>query len=307
MAYIYQLGIVPFYSKTLVYGTVLKGSHDPADNPHGTVANFFAVIGSYFQKPYANRKVLVKTSEKTYEITTDEKGGFHCLLDTLITEPVSFSNNDGSDIPVPQEYPVLFNHENPKISVISDVDDTILVSYTRNIYKRVKTMLFRSPRRRKSISFTLRILREVAQREGRVYYVSKSEGNLFIMISSFFMNHEVPNGALFLTPYLRYSQLLNPNKGKFYKEQRISEIIENSPGQHFVLMGDDTQQDIMVYEKISRKFPEQVLKIYIRKTLRELSPSKSEELEKLDASPVPVHYFSDTDDPEDEIKVLDNI
>ena len=109
-----------------------------------------------------------------------------------------------------------------------------------------------------------------------------------------------------LTPYLRINQLINPKKGRYYKERKISSIMDNSPGKKFILMGDDTQQDIAVYSKIAELYPENIFKIYIRKTRKNLLEKKKKQLNKLMSTTVPVLYFSDTSNVIKEIELIEN-
>ena len=105
----------------------------------------------------------------------------------------------------------------------------------------MSTLLFVSPNKRKPINFTKEILNKIDTKKGRVFYVSKSEGNLFVMLTKFIINNNLPAGHLTLTPYIRFNQLLRPKKGKDFKEQMIRLIMDNSPEKKFILMSDDTQ------------------------------------------------------------------
>ena len=82
--------------------------------------------------------------------------------------------------------------------------------------------------------------------------------------------------------------------------------MDNSPDKKFILMGDDTQQDIVVYSKIAELYPDKVFKIYIRKTRKNLLEKKKEQLNKLLSTTVPVLYFTDTSDVRKEIEIIEN-
>jgi phosphatidate phosphatase APP1 len=49
------------------------------------------------------------------------------------------------------------------------------------------------------------------------------------------------------------------------KFMRIVRIIEAYPSQKFVLLGDDSQQDPIIYKSITEHFPEKILAVYLRK------------------------------------------
>ncbi len=306
MAYIWQISIVRFSDLSIVSGVILDGKSN--DLHTQSAKNYRIVLGSYFKKPFANKKIKVAIGSKIFNTTTDDHGGF--MVETgqdLTAEIKVFVNGKSEPLKTTQNYPVVFKNSDQPICVISDVDDTILVSYTASFRKRVGTLLFTSPQKRKSISFTKEILDAISQGDGRVFYVSKSENNLFGILTSFIQNHRLPEGNLSLTPYLKFNQLLNTKKGKDYKEKTIRKIIERSPEKKFILIGDDTQQDMAVYEKTARMYPNQVVKIYIRKTMKNLLGHKKEQMNKMGELAVPFLYFSDEDDVHKEIQLIKNI
>jgi phosphatidate phosphatase APP1 len=207
-------------------------------------------------------------------------------------------------LPIIQDYPVRFaDNENPLIA-ISDIDDTLLVSYTANFWNRIRTILLTAPEKRKAVSFTIGILDAILQKRGTIFYVSKSESNLFGLLTRIILNHQLPEGNLSLTPYLHFRQLLKPKKGKDFKLKVIRRIIDNSPDKKFILLGDDTQQDMMVYTNIAKLYPDKILKIYIRKTIKQLFGNKLAYFNSLKETGIPLLYFSDQDPLEEEILIL---
>ena len=264
-------------------------------------------MGSYFKKTYANKEIIISIDGRQHHVITNYKGGFSLELDIEASNSVEIFPKDSSKpIEILQTYPIIFNDSDFPLAIISDIDDTILVSYTSNVWKRISTLLFVSPGKRKPIGFTQEILNTINTKRGRIFYVSKSESNLFVLLTKFIEHQNLPAGSLMLTPYLRLNQLINPKKGRYYKERKISSIMDNSPDKKFILMGDDTQQDIVVYSKIAELYPDKVFKIYIRKTRKNLLEKKKEQLNKLLSTTVPVLYFTDTSDVRKEIEIIEN-
>lgn len=302
MAYLWQISIVLFKGKTFGQGTVLKGSPMSTDRR----STFHQVFGSYFKRPLVRESLTFNFGNFTHSTITDDHGRFVFNLDNEVSEDFSIFLGD-QELKIVQSYPVIFNCSDSPIAVISDIDDTILVSHTASLWKRVGTMLFTSPAKRRSVSFTKTILDFVNEKKGRIFFVSKSESNLFGMITSFILKHKIPLGTLFLTPYLRYNQLLNPKKGIDFKELSIRSILNDSHGQKFVLIGDDTQNDMVVYGKIAAQFPDRIVKVYIRKTRKNLLGNKKEQLNKLHNLAVPYLYFDDNDMVKDELQTIDEL
>jgi len=85
------------------------------------------------------------------------------------------------------------------------------------------------------------------------------------LITSIFRFNEIPNGALFLTPYLKFKSLFKPKKGN-HKLRFLHQLLTNLPDKNFILIGDDTQKDIDIYTQIVYLFRSQISKVYIRQT-----------------------------------------
>ncbi len=163
-----------------------------------------------------------------------------------------------------------------------------------------------TPNKRKNIDFTKELFKGFKKLDARVFYVSKSEYNLFGMLTSFIEYNKLPKGQLILTPYLKFSQLLNPKKNRNFKTNHIRFIIENLLTNGFVLIGDDSQRDMEIYLEIARKFPERILKIYIRQTKKKILFHQKQMWEKLKSTGIPVKYFK-ADSDVDVVKEMEQL
>ncbi len=267
---------------------------------------FLTTGKTFFMPPAAHAHLEVELDGRRWPVKTSSRGSFVLEVPAGKTTKLAvYLQGNKEPLPVCQNYPTYFTDMDFPLAVISDVDDTILVSYTRSFYKRIRTLLFVSPHKRKPVSFTLRLLQAVAGRQGRIFYISKSESNLFGLLSNVMLQHQIPAGPLYLTTWTRALQLIR-KKAADYKLQHIHNIIRHSPGKQFILLGDDTQQDMRVYADVAVAFPQSIYKIYIRKTRKSLSSRKQAYLARLQALPVPVVYFSDSDEIASELKDIEN-
>ncbi len=137
------------------------------------------------------------------------------------------------------------------------------------------------------------------------YYVSKSEENLYSILSRFIENRGLPRGIFFMTRWLSLRQLFNPRKDKNHKIDRIKKVLELTQEKDFVLIGDDTQRDLEIYLDIAKEYPDRILKILIRKT-----NSSKDRISKwksvIEESNVSFNYFTDEDDPLQELYYIKN-
>ncbi len=304
MPFTSQISIVAFESKSFIFGVILN-KPSRKNYGKGTLANLKRVLFSYQTSLLKNAPIKIHLDKKDYEIKTNDKGAFDLEINYSIkSEPeigLLFQNNK---VEIQQEYPIFFKNSKSKIGIISDIDDTILVSHTSNIIKRIGVLSLVPPKKRKTIEFTQELLSFVNLYKSNVYYVSKSESNLFEILSSFIIYNELPTGALFLTPYLSFKELVKRKKGKDFKINNIQFILKNSPEKKFILFGDDTQKDMEVHRIIANAYPNNIARIYIRQTKKKINNRKQILWNKLKEVFPDSVYFNEQTDAKVELKVL---
>jgi phosphatidate phosphatase APP1 len=298
--YIWQLSVVELNSHTLISGTVLKSRRKLRTNTSSIIGNFGQILRSYFTKPYGDREIKIFMGRHEIMLKTSGKGFFYAMLDEPFDENISISANNNL-LELPPNYPTLFRQNDSDTEVISDIDDTVLLSHTASALKRITTILFYRPKKRKTIAYTHELFNSFKDSNYRIIYLSKSESNLFGLIASVLQFQELPTGPLLLTPFLRLNQLFHPKKGKDYKLSYLRLIIGYLPEKKFILLGDDTQRDMDVYTEAAKEFPEQIKKIYIRQTKLVRNATQVEKWNKLQATGVNAIYFQDTDEVGEEL------
>src|SRR5690606_21340296 len=186
-----------------------------------------------------------------------------------------------------------------KVGVISDIDDTFLVSHSGNFFKKLYILLFKNINKRKVFEDVVphyqalsRAGQENETASNSFFYVSSSEWNLYEFIDAFARLHELPKAVIKLSDIKAgISDFLFTGRGSHdHKFVKIKEIISFYPHLQYVLLGDDTQRDPYIYEEISKIFQKNIKAIYIRKT----SKSKSKvvnTLKNIESLGVSVCYF----------------
>jgi len=297
MPIIWQISAIHLDKKTLLSGVLLKRSPFTYNKKISQFKNFLKVTKSYFVPAYANKEISISIDGKTHQIATDNNGGFSLVVDFLIkNNPEIRIEGIKNPLKIIQRYPVIFSNSDGDFDVISDIDDTIIVSKTAEALKRMRILAFKIPQRRKTIPYTYHLFEIFKEQHARVIYVSKSESNLFALISAFIEHNKLPKGSLILTSYLKLIQLLNPKKGRNYKLNTIKFIIENSSKKSFVLLGDDSQKDMNIYSDVVRAYPNRILKIYIRQTGLTIRKHQKKMWESLKQTGVNATYFNSEDE-----------
>lgn len=185
------------------------------------------------------------------------------------------------------------------IGVISDIDDTFMISYTLNPFKKFYNILFRSVASRKVFKDVVPHYQalSLAGRENKeefnaFFYVSSSEWNLYRLIEKFTEIHKLPK-AVFLLKDIKISltDFFTKRSSHNHKFEKIKHILEFYPNLQYVLLGDDSQHDPYLYEAICKIFPVTVKAVYIRQSNKYEKKQVTSIMKNLQSLGVSTCYF----------------
>ncbi len=187
-----------------------------------------------------------------------------------------------------------------KYGIISDIDDTFLISYSGNFFKKLYVMLLKNINKRKifeDVEPHYRALSSYGQdnehASNSFFYVSSSEWNLYDFINEFAKRHELPKAVIKLKKIKTgISDFLMTGRGSHdHKFEKIKDIISFYPNLKYVLIGDDSQKDPYIYERICKIFPLNVKAVYIRKTKKVKKETVTTVLANMNDMGVSTCYF----------------
>ncbi len=189
-----------------------------------------------------------------------------------------------------------------KLGIISDIDDTFLISHTHNFFKKLYVILTKNIDNREVFDDVVphyQALSRAGQEEGQFnsfFYVSSSEWNLYEFILQFARKHELPKAIIKLKDIKTGlgDFLFTGRGGHDHKLIKIKDIISFYPHLRYVLMGDDSQHDPMLYERIVKMFPLNIKAIYIRQTSRKQKKHVKAVLENMEDLGIATCYFRDS-------------
>lgn len=191
-----------------------------------------------------------------------------------------------------------------KLGVISDIDDTFLMSHTNNIFKKLYVILTQNINNRTVFDDVVphyQALSRAGQEEegtfNSFFYVSSSEWNLYEFILQFARMHDLPKAIIKLKKIKTGigDFLFTGRGGHDHKFHKIKDIISFYPHLEYVLLGDDSQQDPYLYERICKMFPRNIKAIYIRQTSRKQKRKVNETLSNVEDLGVATCYFEDSE------------
>lgn len=161
------------------------------------------------------------------------------------------------------------------LGFISDIDDTFLVSHTRNAFKKLYILLFKNVNDRKIFEDVVPHYQALStagrnkkDEQNAFFYVSSSEWNLYRFIADFTHLHKLPRAVLLLKDIkTSLTDFFLTGRGDHnHKFEKIKHILEFYPNLQYTLLGDDSQHDPFLYENICKIFPVTVKAVYIRQT-----------------------------------------
>ncbi len=186
---------------------------------------------------------------------------------------------------------------------ISDIDDTFLVSHTRNVFKKLYILLFKNVYDRKVYEDVVSHYQALSTagrnnktEQNAFFYVSSSEWNLYRFITQFTEINQLPRAVLLLKDIkTSLMDLFITGRGDHnHKFEKIKHILEFYPNLQYTLLGDDSQHDPYLYENICKIFPVNVKAVYIRQTGNSKKEKAVIALKNLESLNVKVCYFRES-------------
>ena len=158
--------------------------------------------------------------------------------------------------------------------LISDIDDTILVTGVLNRGALLKNSLTVTPEKREAVPGMAQLYRKLLQENPApgataVFYLSGSPRQLTDNLRRFLAANGFPRGVLQLKEIAAESQD-SPEDHEAFKLHHLETILADFPQVKFYLFGDDTERDPEIYEQVLQKHPTQVAGIWIH----HLNPDK---------------------------------
>lgn len=235
--------------------------------------NSYRLFKLYSPKHVKYRTIhLYYEGEKKWEVTLDDAGYFRVTLDLdegIDPNAIRYYLGE-SKIEIHKPNYSLNNiykiADEGKI-IVSDIDDTVLVSHATNKWKKIKTLIKYGALQRQQVEAMNEFFQQMNANHG-VIYLSNSEMNLYPLIKNFLNKHKYPLGPLFLREHMKISQVIRRKyryfQSKEHKKYTLQLLMESFPNKKFILVGDSGQKDPEIYLSISKQFSHQVERVYIR-------------------------------------------
>ncbi len=264
--------------------------------------NAKAMLRLFSLQPQAGAQVKLQLGVRTILAITNEDGFFHVDIpgDALkqsgwhLVEVHGLSGAASGCVGEGKVY----HPASKKQGFISDIDDTFLISHARNIFLRLRTLLTKSPQTRRPFEGVvahyqaLALKGATAETPNPFFYVSSSEWNLYDYIKEFCRFHQLPEGIFLLSNLKQLSDFARTGSNNHgTKYDRIARILEEYPATRFTLLGDDTQQDPVIYRRVVAQFGQQINAVYMRHRAKQNKSRTEVLLDEIRAAGISVCYF----------------
>ena len=265
------------------------------DEDHSIWQNMLAMFKRYASSGISEVEVKARFKGIEASVVTNENGFFIFEIALHGTALDVFREWEEIELEMQTEYKgktftqqatgqILFCH-NKQFGVISDIDDTILISHSTDLRKKLRLMLLKNALTRlpfdgvKSFYRALSIGCEKSECGNPVFYVSSSEWNLYDLLVNFCAHQQIPIGPFLLREVkINFSKLWKSGQGNHnHKLDKIRRIMGFYPEMEFILIGDSGQHDAELYHQMAIECSGRVKTIYIRDVRR----SRHEEVQQI--------------------------
>jgi phosphatidate phosphatase APP1 len=293
----------------VVYGHVFKYKAKTEQVYSNNIwTNIVHLFNLFILKPYPFVEVRLHFFDQTISNKTEADGffkfewnavqevpaGWHAVKVEAVATDGSILNTGEGKVFVPHITQYAF---------ISDVDDTIMISHSATIGRRLRELFIKNPRTRKTFPEAanhyqqLALSQTTADQPNPFFYVSSSEWNLYDYLMETFRFNQLPDGAFLLNTLKHWSDLIKTGKtGHEGKLLRVMRILDAFPNQKFVFFGDNSQQDPAIYTAIVEKYPKNIAAVYIRNVRTEKEMETKALLKKVEEKGVKSCLFKSSEE-----------
>ena len=226
---------------------------------------------SFTSSPVHNAVVRIQMGDSVTETRTDRSGYIDCRVKGDL-EPGWGGVRLTTEGAAPVEAPIRVVDPSVRFGVISDIDDTVMVTaLPRPLLAAWNTFVLDEHARMAVPGMAVLYERLVTANAGApVFYLSTGAWNVAPTLTRFLSRHLYPAGPLLLTDWGP-----TPDRwfrsGQEHKRATLRRLAEEFPDIRWLLIGDDGQHDQEIYSEFAHAHPENVAAVAIRR----LSPTQA--------------------------------
>lgn len=263
----------------IVRGRVLYGRpvEDPSDRD-SVWKNIHRSFMRFESDEVPNVPLTITFENKTLETTSDEEGYFDVTIDINhmikpgwknATISIRADDDSGIEDDITAQCPVNIPSDKAGHGIISDIDDTVLVTGATSFVKMAQITFLQNATMRMPFEGVAAFYRALTQGKDKsfsnpIFYVSSSPWNIYDLLTNFLTIQNIPMGPLMLRDLGIDQQKFIKSAHSNHKLMQIERILATYPELPFILIGDSGQHDPEIYQQAIHDFPDRIAAIYIR-------------------------------------------
>lgn len=223
---------------------------------------------SFLALPATNQRVRVELGDRVLDVVSDRAGYLDVVVD--LDSPLSpgwqaAKLTPAEGVQVPVRVGVVVVGDDVRLGVVSDIDDTAMVTAVPTLLVAAWNMLWVRTAARRAVRGMADLYADIAQQhpDAPFVYLSAGAWNTARTLRRFLVRHGYPPGPLLLTDF---GPTLNGffRSGSEHKRTSLEGLFAMFPEMRWVLFGDDGQKDPEIYTTAAREHPDKVVAIGIR-------------------------------------------
>lgn len=226
---------------------------------------------SFTSVPVNDVTVTIEIGGRTFRVQADRGGVVDTVVEVQLTPGWHTASLHTEDSPA-FEAPIFVADPAARIGIVSDVDDTVMVTaLPRPLLAAWNTFVLDEHARVATPGMAVLLERLAARMSGSpVIYLSTGAWNVAPTLTRFLSRNLYPAGALLLTDWgPTHDRWFR--SGKEHKRANLRRLATEFPDVKWILIGDDGQHDEAIYTEFQKEHPGGVAAVLIR----QLSPSEA--------------------------------
>ncbi|CAA6800556.1 MAG: Unknown protein [uncultured Sulfurovum sp.] len=232
--------------------------------------NLWNKLGQMLNSEIKNTPMTLVLDDKPYFTISDDEGYF---LFNIHEKNNSFVNKQSLQLflnerNLSRSCLALVLDEKEQVGIISDFDDTVIISDVIHKLDLINNTFFKNYKQREVVlGMAERFKKILAENEANetsaLFFITGSPKQLERSIDRFLDFHHFPERTI-ITKKAHGDKADSFFDQISYKESKIEKLITFYPHVKWVCFGDSGEQDKEVYERIRKKYPQHIKSIFIR-------------------------------------------
>lgn len=219
----------------------------------------------FFTVQVGNLPVTVQVGAQTVDTHTNDNGYINVLVEDHGLAPGWREVTIQAQGAEPQTAEVLITAPGTRLGLISDIDDTVLVTWLPRAVLAAWNSWVRHTNQRKPVAGMAQFYHQLLadHPDAPVFYLSTGAWNTYDTLTAFLDRYNLPKGPLLLTDWGPTPTGLF-RSGQEHKKVQLRNLFIEYPEICWILVGDDGQHDPLIYGEAVFEHADRIAGVAIR-------------------------------------------